>query len=130
MPRNTFLLVDAGISLVLGVLLLIFPADLVKSLGMPTTDQAFYRAVLGAILVGIGISLLIEFAGRWERATGLGLAGAAAINSCAALALAALLAYANLGIPGRGRVLLWVLAVLLLAISAAELHRIKRAARE
>ena len=74
--RSLLLLVDAIINLLLGVLLLFFPARLVEAIGIPATEQSFYPSILGAVLFGIGVALLIQR--RNDR--GLGLTGAVAIN--------------------------------------------------
>jgi hypothetical protein len=118
MRHSWLLTVDALINLVLGVLLLVFPASLVRALGVPPAKVAFYPSLLGAVLVGIGIALVIE---RARGSSGLGLAGAISINMSAGLVLAAWLLAGSLEIPLRGRVLLWALVVMLVGISSLEL---------
>ncbi len=81
-PRAKVLLLDAFINVVLGLLLATFPTSLVQILGVPTTDTRFYTSVLGAILLGIGFALLIEYGRKPAQAPGLGLSGAIAINLC------------------------------------------------
>ena len=117
------LTLDAGINLVLGILLLLFPRAVVSALGMPAADVAFYPSILGAVLVGIGIALVIE---RVRGASGLGLAGAISINLAGGAALAGWLLSGSLAIPARGRAILWTLVVVLVGISAVELSAYAR----
>ena len=121
---RTLLLVDATINLVLGVLLLFYPSGLVEALGLPVLDSAFYPSVLGGVLFGIGLALLVAWRGGRH---GLGLDGAIAINLCGAGAVAAWLLVAPEVFSPRGRVTLWVVAVLVIGIGLVELrHRFKR----
>jgi hypothetical protein len=122
MSHSTLLLVDAAINLVLGVLLLAFPRQLVALLGLPDAATTFYPNVLGGVLFGIGLALLIESRKPLGRATGLGVAGAIAINLCGGIVLALWLVSGRLSIPARGRVALGLLDLLLFAISAFELR--------
>jgi len=68
MKRRTLLGLDAAVNLLLGGLLVTFPARLVILLGVPSSDTHFYPNVLGAVLVSIGLALLVEvgpqFGGR------------------------------------------------------------------
>jgi hypothetical protein len=123
MRHSWLLTVDALINLVLGVLLVAFPAGLVSALGVPPAEDAFYPSILGAVLVGIGIALVIA---RARGSSGLGLAGAISINVSAGLVLAAWLLVGSLDIPLRGQVLLWALVVMLVGISSLELLAITR----
>jgi hypothetical protein len=118
MSSSTLLTVDAAINLVLGVLLVLFPAGLVAALGIPHAEMTFYPSMLGAVLCGIGIALLIE---RVRGASGLGLAGAVSINLTAGLVLAGWLIWGALALPTRGRVVLWSLVAVLVGISTLEL---------
>lgn len=124
--RSPILLADSGINFVLGILLLLFPRPLVEALGIPGAENRFYPNILGAVLFGIGIALLVEWRRKREGTTGLGLAGAIAINLCGAIVLATWLLFGSLEIPLRGHVVLWVLAIVLIGISTAEATRINR----
>ena len=123
--KDRLLILDASINLILGLLLLLvmpFPTQITAWFGVPPVEQAFYPSILGAVLVGIGLSLLIES----QRATakqpaGLGLAGAIAINLCGGLALLGWLVFGSLDLPLRGKIFLWLLALLLVVISGVEL---------
>jgi hypothetical protein len=46
MNRTTLLKADAAINLILGILLMAFPAGLVKALGIPMADPSFYATIL------------------------------------------------------------------------------------
>jgi MFS family permease len=118
--RSKLLLLDALINIVLGLLLATFPSWVVQLLGVPATDTRFYTSILGAVLLGIGLALLIEFFRKPSQAAGLGLSGAIAINLCGAVFLAGWLLCGTLDIPLRGRVFLWAVAIALVAISGGE----------
>ena len=119
--HRRLLLVDAIVNLVLGALLLLAPAGVLDLLGLPPMDTYFYTMILGAVIVGIGVALLLEVSGRQTRFRGLGLGGAIAINLCAGVALVLWLIVAPLGLPLRGTLVLWGVAIVVLAIAAAEL---------
>ena len=121
---------DAAINLVLGMLLVAFPAGVVRALGVPETEEVFYPSILGAVLFGIGIALAVEYRGvRSGRRVvgGLGLLGAVAINLCGGVVLAAWLLFGSLQLPMRGTVFLWGLVLVLVALSGAELwHELRK----
>ena len=119
--QRALLLVDAIINLVLGLLLLSYPQWLVTALGMPEVATSFFPIVLGGVLFGIGLALVIAYRGGRQ---GLGLDGAITINLCGAGAVAAWLIFAPELIPPRGRITLWIVAVLVIGIGLVELrHR-------
>lgn len=120
MGRSKLLLMDSLINLVLGLLLATFPDSVVQLLCVPTTDTKFYPSILGAVLLGIGLALLIEFCRKSSQSPGLGLNGAIAINMCGAFVLAGWLLSGKLDIPMRGQVFLWAVAIGLAAISGSE----------
>jgi hypothetical protein len=120
MKQSVVLVVDAVINVVLGVLLIVFPRPLADALGLPTSQSAFYPSILGGVLLGIGIAMTIQIT-RSERADGLGLRGAVAINLCGGFVLAAWLTLGVLELPIRGRVFLWSLVAVLMGISFLEL---------
>jgi hypothetical protein len=120
MNRSTLLKTDAAINLILGILLMAFPAGLVKALGIPLADPCFYPTILGGVLLGIGLALLVECYRKSSRFVGLGLGGAIAINLCGGFVLAAWLLSNKLTLPLRGQIFLWSLVVLLVGISLLE----------
>jgi len=121
MKEQVLLTVDAAINLTLGLLLILFPAQLPTWLGIPATDSPFYPSILGGVLAGIGVALLLERFRDSTRMTGLGLGGAIAINVCGAGVLVAWLVGPELDIPAHGRLLLWALALIIVGLSAVEL---------
>jgi hypothetical protein len=120
MTRSTLLKTDAAINLILGILLMAFPAGLVKALGIPMADPSFYATILGGVLLGIGLALLVECYRKSNRFVGLGLGGAIAINLCGGFVLAVWLLSGRLALPLRGYILLWSLVLLLVGISLLE----------
>ena len=120
MHRSFLLKADAAINLILGVLLMAFPAKLVKALGIPLSDPSFYATILGGVLFGIGLALLLECYRKSNRFIGLGLGGAIAINLCGGLVLAVWLLSNALRLPLRGQIFLWSLVLLLVGISLLE----------
>jgi hypothetical protein len=119
--KRTFLLkADAAVNLILGILLMAFPAGLVKTLGIPIEVPAFYATILGGVLFGIGLALLMECYWKSGRFSGLGLGGAIAINLCGGGVLAIWLLSGALSLPLRGHILLWFLVLLLIGLSLFE----------
>ena len=116
---------DAGLKLVLGLFLLLYPWNLVEALGMPAAALSFYPRVLGGVLIGIGIALWIDIAQRLPG-MGLGLGGAIGINLCGGLTLGGWLLGSEMNLPDRGQVLLWTLLVVVVGLSTVELVRIIR----
>lgn len=118
--HKIMLAADGIVNLVLGVLLLLFPAGVLTLFGLPPTDTFFYASILGAVLLGIGAALLIELWGSQKGIRGLGLGGAIVINICGAGALALWLLFGHLNIPLRGYIILWIVAIVVLGIGFAE----------
>jgi hypothetical protein len=115
------LIVDAAINLVLGLVLMCLPTLTVQALGLPAFQQTFYPSVLGAVLIGIAVALFIESWRKQQAFVGLGLGGAIVINLCGGLALAGWLLLGGLELPIRGHIIMWMLVVVLVGISGAEL---------
>ncbi len=119
---KAILVIDAIINFILGVLLLLFPPQIVNWLGVPTSPSAFYPNILGAIFIGISVALIIgAFQKHSSRAGGLGVIGAVAINLCGGTALTMWLLFGQLRLPTKGLILLWALVVALFTISLTEL---------
>lgn len=119
MNRSVLICIDAVVNLLLGLLLIVFPYDVAKFVGVPNVDSAFYPSILGAVLFGIGVALVLEFVKSPFR--GLGLAGAVSINMLGGAVLACWLLLGELKIPLRGYVFLWTLVALLFGLSGVEL---------
>ena len=117
---KTIILIDSIINLFLGVVLLVYSEPLIEFFGLPATKQNFYPNILGAILFGIGIALFIEYK-RKDEFIGLGLGGAISINMMGGIVLFLWLAFGNLNIPIRGKIILWILDVILVGISSIEI---------
>jgi hypothetical protein len=118
---KTLLLIDGIVNLLVGILLLLFPLGMAQLLGVPLPNINFYPTLLGAVIFGIGIALLLEAYGERRGIHGLGLAGAVAINFCAAGVLTIWLISAPLSLPLRGYIILWTIAGVVLAIGFIEL---------
>ncbi len=124
--RSQLLTIDGVANLLLGFFLLASPRSFFDALGLPWPGRSLYVAILGGVLVGIGIALLLE-SSRVGGLVGLGLAGAVAINLTAGLVIAAwlLLSGAN-GVSGMGQIVLWLLVVFLVGLSSAEIVAYRR----
>ena len=119
--QRTLLAIDGIVNLLLGMLLLLFPAGLLELIGAPPTSTLFYTSILGAVIFGIGIALFVELFGGLSGFRGLGLAGAIAINLCGGGVLLGWLLVGTLDIPLRGRIIGWVVALVVLGIGAVEI---------
>ncbi len=113
--------VDAVINFILGLLLIMYTTGIVRLLGVPLVEQAFYARILGGVLLGIGIALVMECYRKEGGLVGLGLGGAISINMCGGLILGFLLIRGRLPIPIHGRLFLWGLVAILVGISGLEL---------
>ncbi|MHB8454459.1 MAG: hypothetical protein ACYDDO_07115 [Acidiferrobacterales bacterium] len=120
MKESTLLGADAGIHLLIGIILMFAPRVFIDALGIPSPGTAFYASVLGAILTGLGLSLLAERFRNVFGIAGLGLGGAICLNICVGGVLAAWLVRGSLPIPLHGYVLLWLIVVVLMTLSGAE----------
>lgn len=120
------LLIDASINLVLGILLLVYPAGIPELLGLPVPTTYFYSSILGAVLFGIGLALLLERYSRNRSVKGLGLAGAILINLCGGIALFSWLVFSKPVLSQSGSLLLWLIALLVVGTGIVELISITR----
>lgn len=102
-----------------GLLLILAPRLLARGLGLPPADQPFWPRVLGAVLIGIAVAAFLEV--KLKGANGLGLAGAVAVNLAGTAIIGSLLILGQVGCPRRGRVLLWLTVLGLMALSLAEI---------
>jgi hypothetical protein len=117
-PRERqLLLIDAIANLVLGALLLCFPLGIDHLLGLPRVESAFYPSILGGVIFGVGIALLLAWAGR----PGLGIDGAIAINLTGAGVLLGWLLFRPPAVPTRGSITLWIVALVVVVIGVMEL---------
>ena len=122
MPKkNLLLVVDGIVNLVLGILLMFFPAQLMTSLDLPKVETYFYVNILGAVLFGIGIALLLENYTGKRGITGLGIGGAIAINLCGGGALVYWLLFGDLDLTPGGAIFLWGIAIVVLGVGMVEI---------
>jgi hypothetical protein len=119
--HRRLLILDGIINLILGVLLLMVPFGMAQYLGVPEPVTYLYAIVLGAVLFGIGLSLLLEARGGDRGVRGLGIGGAIVINFCGAGALMIWLLMSPLELPIRGQVLLWSVVVVVVLVGVVEL---------
>ena len=123
MKKNIQLLLiaDAIINLLLGILLLLFPAGILKSFRLPDTNTYFYTSILGGVIFGIGLALALEYLQGGKNSRGLGIAGAIMINLCGGGVLLFWLLFGNQGLPQRGTITLWIIVILVIGIGLVEL---------
>jgi len=119
--HKILLTIDGVVNLILGAILLLFPSGLAELLGLPPTNTYFYASILGAVILGVGVALFLELYGVRAHVRGLGLGGAIAINLCGGGALLLWLLAMPLCIPLRGKILLWLVAGIVLAIGLVEI---------
>ena len=122
--HNNLLILDGVINLILGIFLMLFPVGVIDLLGLPESFTHFYTSILGAVLFGVGIALIIERYGVTWDIRGLGLPGAIAINLCGGGILLVWLVFAPPAIPTRGKVVLWSVVVIVLAVEIAEISHL------
>ena len=77
-------------------------------------------SAIGAVIFGIGVALMIELFGVSRQIRGLGLGGAIVINIIGALVLIYWLTFATLEIPLKGRIILWIVGMVVFLIGIAE----------
>lgn len=118
MLTDLLLLADALLFLSMGAMLAALPGGTVAALGLPSGQTAFYRRLLGAVLVGVGLALMMSVLPTGLR--GLGAHGAIVINLSLALTLAVLLLTGTGRSSRQGKRLPWILVVVLLGLSALE----------
>jgi hypothetical protein len=119
--HKILLLIDCIVNLLLGVLLLLFPIGTIDLLGLPPTNTNFYPSLLGAVILGIGLALFLELVAYAKHVRGLGLGGAIVINIVGSLVLICWLIFGSLAIPMKGRIILWIVGVIVFLIGIAEL---------
>ena len=119
--KFVLLTIDGIINLALGILMLFFPTQMIQTFDLPRAYNNFYINILGAVLLGIGVALLIERSSNRLRMSGLGIAGAIAINLCGSGTLIAWLLFGNLDLSLGGNILLWSIALIVLGVAIIEI---------
>lgn len=118
--QKFLLILDGAVNLLLGILLMLFPAGIIELLGLPGTNTNFYPSILGAVLFGIGLALLAELSGYAKHFRGLGLGGAILINFAGSVVLIIWLLSGSLSIPLRGQIILWTVGAVVFIIGFVE----------
>jgi hypothetical protein len=113
------LFVEAVLKLAGGIVLAVLPLTASHVLGLPKPDSGLWPRLLGAVLIGTAIGCYVE--ARVEGTRGVTLVGLAAINLSAAAMLAVLLSAQRASATARGRAVLWLLMIALLALAGLEL---------
>lgn len=120
MKESVLLTLDGAVDLVLGALLLAFPHFLVGTLGMPTPASPFYPAILGGVLAGIGLALVAQqLLDRPIASRGIEIPIVTDITGAAALIAVLVVGHVSMGI--QGRIILWILAIVVLALGVGEI---------
>ena len=120
--RKELLTIDGVVNLLLGILLVWYPASLAQALGLSSDGRPFFASVLGGVLFGIGLALLVERYHPPLAIAGLGLGGAIAINLCGGGVLTIWLLAGSLTLTALGHLALWSLVALLVGLSGLELY--------
>ena len=118
--EKTLVLIDSIINLLIGIILLAYSKPVVDFFGLPDSNLRFYPNILGAIIFGIGIALFIEYK-RKDKFIGLGLGGAISINMMGGIVLFIWLISGKLNLHVQGKIILWILDLILVGISFFEL---------
>lgn len=119
--KNLLLVVDGVVNMLLGIMLIFFPAQLMFTFDLPKVETYFYVNILGAVLIGVGIALLLESSKERHNLTGLGIGGAIVINLCGAGMIILWLLFGNLELSPGGSVFLWSITLIVLGVAVAEL---------
>lgn len=120
MKESVLLTIDGAVDLILGALLLVFPQGLVNTLGLPRPASPFYPAILGGVLVGIGLALVAQqLLARPIATRGIEIPIVTNISGAAALIAVLIVGQVSMGI--QGRIFLWILAIVVLATGVGEI---------
>jgi hypothetical protein len=113
------LLIEIALKGASGILLLLFPRLLPRTLGLPPVGETFWPRLLGALLASLGAAVFLEL--QLASKTGLGLAGLVAVNLGTVLALLGLLIMGRAGTTRRGRVFVGLAAAGLTLLALVQL---------
>lgn len=115
---NQLLFLEAVLKGAAGIILVLLPGVAIKALGLAQTPTYFWPRMLGAVLLGMSVASVLE--GSLRAKAGLGLSGSIAINLAAIFVLGSHLILARTAPTKRGRLTLWLLVIVLAALSLAE----------
>ena len=102
-----------------GLLLVIAPKLTARVFGLPAVTAAFWPRLAGSTLLGIAAAILIS---AWlGKPAAITLPALVAINFASAIVLVAELSVGTAAPARRGRVLLWLVALLLAGLGTTEL---------
>lgn len=110
--------IDAIVHLFMGSQLTLRPRGFIRMLGLPPTDTTFYPRLLGAVLFGIGLSILIGI--RTETPIWIGPGAEIVLALVGAGVLATLIASNRFAFTARGKVVSWFLVALLVLLAWLE----------
>lgn len=102
-------------------LLLFIPLITVRVLGLPVATTGFWPRLAGGQLLALAIAAVATDQGWMKAGTGLGIGGFIAINLTLAFIVASLLVTGGQVPTRRGRVALWLLAVVMAALGFSEI---------
>ena len=114
--------IETVLKLAAGAALLLFPVATARVLGLPRAEVSFWPLLLGGVLAGVAAAAFLE--GFVKNSHGLGLAGAMAINLAGAATIATLLVAGNDVTTRRGRLALWLAAIVLAGLAFVELANV------
>lgn len=114
--------IQLAVVAILVVLLLAIPLITIRVLGLPPAATGFWPRLVGGLLLALGIAAIVTDQGWTKAGTGLGIGAFIAIDLTAAFVLASLLVTGAGQVPTRrGRLTLWLLALVLAALGFAEI---------
>ena len=102
-------------------LLLVIPLMTVRVMGLPAAATGFCPRLVGRLLLALGAAALATDQGWMKAGTGLGLGGFIVINLTLAFVLASLLVVGSQVPTRRGRVVLWLLAIVFATLGFTEI---------
>ena len=111
--------IELGVLATLAVLLLVIPAITIRVAGLPPAASNFWPRLFGGAVAGLIIATIAGDQG-WTR-SGIGLGAFIAINLTLAFTLASILVAGQPVPTRRGRVVLWVLTVVLAALGFVQI---------
>lgn len=102
-------------------LLLAIPLITVRVMGLPAAATGFWPRLVGGLLLAQGAAALATDQGWMKAGTGLGLGGFIVLNLTLAFVLASLLVVGSQVPTRRGRVVLWLLAIVFATLGFTEI---------
>lgn len=114
---------EVAFKAIAGAALFVMPVTLIRIFGLAKADTGFWPRGCGALLIGIAAAVFIGL--KYPQAHGaIGPAGLIAVNLASAAALIGHLIMGSAAPARRGRVMVLLTVILLLALSFAEIAHI------